>query len=147
MLFRIKAVIAEGIKILFMDMNDKPCDELRGRNGLILTLFIFMAVVPKRDFFAIVVCNTRLSHSRSSNISGYVIGNSFRGIKIGFWSIDIETVLVARVHCIFQRLEPVFSKDFFKMIKKDSLPFFPEHNIGEKVECFPDGNVACGTFR
>lgn len=28
----------------------------------------------------------------------------------------------------------------------DSLPFFPQHNIREKVECFPDGNVSCGTF-
>ena len=54
--------------MFFMDMDDKPSDEFRGRDGFILTLFIFMAVVPKRDLFSIIIGNTRLGHSRSSNI-------------------------------------------------------------------------------
>lgn len=78
MLFRIKAVISERIEIFFVNMYDKPRDEFRSRDGFILSLFVLMTVVPKRDLLPIVVGNTRLSHGRSSDISGYVIGDSFR---------------------------------------------------------------------
>lgn len=101
MLFGIKTVIAEGIEIFFVDMNDQPSDKLKGRNGFILTLFIFMAIVPKRDLLSIVIGNARLSHGRSADISGYVISDSFGRVKIGFRSMDIETVLVVGIHGIF----------------------------------------------
>ena len=59
-----------------------------GRDGFILALFIFMAVVPKRDLFPIVIRNTRLGHCRSANISGDVISDRFGELKLdlGAWT-------------------------------------------------------------
>lgn len=75
MLFRIEAVIAERVEIPFVDMYDKPPDEFMGRDGLILALFILMAVVPERDLPAVVTGNARLGHCRPSNVSGDIAGH------------------------------------------------------------------------
>lgn len=101
MLFRIKTVIAEGVEILFVNMDDKPADEFKGRDGLMAALSIFMAAIPERDVLSVVIGNARLRHSRSADIPCDVICDGFGRIKVRFGSMDIETVLVAGIHSIF----------------------------------------------
>ena len=60
MLFSIEAVITKSIEILLGDMPDKPSDEFKGRDGLILAHSILETVVPERDELPIIIGNTVL---------------------------------------------------------------------------------------
>ena len=146
MLFSIEAVITKSIEILLGDMPDKPSDEFKGRDGLILAHSILETVVPERDELPIIIGNTGLGYGRSANIAGDVIGDSFGGVEIRSGSMDIEAILVVGVHLIFQSSESAFAEYFFKHVEKCSLPFFPQHDIGKEREGLPWRKVATGPF-
>ena len=78
-------------------MPDKPSDEFKGRDGLILAHSILETVVPERDELPIIIGNTGLGYGRSANIAGDVIGDSFGGVEIRSGSMDIEAILVVGV--------------------------------------------------
>jgi len=133
-----QAVISDSLKALWQDMLYHSCDELDGREGLVLNLSCFMIPVPVTDRFTVIFFNPANRDRRRYDILCQVLsqplsaGRYFSGLKESdkaFWII-----FPCPVDVFFNsRIGSIFPEHFQEMV----LPFFVHHIVGDIRDIFP----------
>ena len=97
MMFRIDAIVAEHLEMLFWDVDNQTLDEIQCRNSFHDSLTIFMTCIMKGNIFPIVIINAGGGNHRASKIAADIPDCDIRGTEIGFGT-DIESICKSGIH-------------------------------------------------
>ena len=100
MMLGVDTVVTQHFKMFFRDMDNKPFDEIEGRDALFDGLIIFVPGVMERDIFHVVFINTGSGDNRTSQIPADVFNGDIRSTKVRF-SPDIKTGCMIFIDIIF----------------------------------------------
>ena len=79
----IQSTIANHFKLFLWNVTDETFDEVYGRDRFLHIFFILMAVVVKRNHFAIVIIDSRSDSDKTSEITTNIFDYIFVSHLLG----------------------------------------------------------------
>lgn len=95
--FRIKPIIANHLKVFLRDMADQPGNKIQNGNSFNYELIILMAVVMKGNRRPIVRVDTRGSNDGSAKVAADIFDGMVSSTGMGF-SSDIKAIAVIGIN-------------------------------------------------
>jgi hypothetical protein len=135
--FGVNTVVANHFEMFVRNVNNKPLDEVFGRDSFCNQLVIFMSVVVESDGLTVIAVDTRRGNDRSAQISADILDNVF-AFRNGRFGVDIEAVRTVLVDICFRFLERT-ADVFLHEVQQSSPERVAEQGIVEMFYMTPKG--------